>query len=350
LDEFGGLLRWPELNDWIESQANIPGEGPITAVQRLPGGSQNCLFLLTRTNATCVLRRPPLNKRKQSDEIMIREARLLAGIGGTAVPHAQLYASCSDLNVVGAAFYVMAALDGFSPLGQLPGQYAENASWREAMGVEYIKAGVALGSVDYKARGLELHGKAENWHGRQVERWLGQLESYESLPGYRGHELPHIAEISRWLADHVPSDGQIGIIHGDFQFPNVMYCHDKPVIAGLIDWELSTLGDPLLDLGWLLTSWWDPADPPGKTPACTPWNGFLPRRELIALYGDLAGRDMSQMPWYTVLAAFKLACILEGNYARSVAGQMAAETGRSLHRYALLVLEVGRHVMEGGLD
>ena len=140
MDEFGGLLRWPELNDWIESQANIPGEGPITAVQRLPGGSQNCLFLLTRTNAKCVLRRPPLNKGRQSDEIMMREARLLAGIGGTAVPHAQLYASCSELTVIGAAFYVMAALDGFSPLGQLPEQYAEHSSWREAMGVEYIKA------------------------------------------------------------------------------------------------------------------------------------------------------------------------------------------------------------------
>ena len=349
MDDFGGLLQWPALNDWIEAQPNIPGDGPVTAVQRLAGGSQNCLFLLTRANGKCVLRRPPLKKRQESDETMLREARLLGAIGGSSVPHAELYASCSDLDVIGAAFYVMAALDGFAPLGPLPGQYAENASWRAEMGVDFIRAGVALGAIDYKARGLEGHGKAADWHGRQVERWLGQLESYKSLPGYGGHELPHIEEMSRWLADHVPQDGKIGVIHGDFQYPNVMYRYDKPAIAGLIDWELSTLGDPLLDLGWLLTSWWEPGDPEGKTPGCTPWEGFLPRRELVAIYGDLSGRDMSQMPWYTVLAAFKLGCILEGNYARSLAGRMPAELGKSLHNYALLVLETGRQVMARGI-
>ena len=348
LDDFDGLLRWPALQEWIDAQADIPGKDNVRSVRKLTGGSQNNLFMMERDGGSFVLRRPPRNLRKNSNATMLREARLLGALKGSEVPHARLYGFCDDEAVIGTAFYVMAPLDGFSPLGPLPGKYGTEPSWQAAMGREYVKAGVALGAVDYIAQGLEDYGKAADWHGRQVDRWLGQLGSYAELPGYGGHSLPHIDEIARWLSDNVPIDGRIGIIHGDFQYPNVMYHFDRPAISGLIDWELSTLGDPLLDLGWLLTSWCDAGDPEGKEPVCTPWLGFTSRRELVGLYGELSGRDMSQMPWYMVLACFKLASIQEGTFARSCAGLVPAELGNRLRRYALWLLEKARQVIATG--
>ena len=347
LDDFDGLLRWPSLNDWIES-SDLPGSGPVTSVERIAGGSQNNVFLLRRQGAEMVLRRPPRHIRKGSNETMIREARLLRALAGSNVPHAVLRGACDDTDVIGAAFYLMDRLDGFSPHGELPGRYGSDPAWRRAMGFAYVDAGAALGAIDFRAVGLADYGKPDDWHARQVDRWRSQLDGYRELDGYEGGQLPDVDLVGRWLTDNLPSDRRIGIIHGDFQFPNVMYAHDEPRIAGLIDWELSTLGDPLLDLGWLLTSWCEPGDPDGKTPVIRPWSDFASRRELVAHYGSLSGRDMTQMPWFFCLACYKLACILEGTYARSLAGQAPAETGRSLHAYALWLMAKARQVMADG--
>ena len=346
LDSFDGLLRWPELNDWI-ALADLPGAGPVTAVEQIAGGSQNNVFLLRREGAELVLRRPPRHIRKGSNETMVREARLLRALAGSSVPHAILYDACEDLTVIGAAFYVMARLDGFSPRGELPGRYGTDAAWRHAMGRAYVEAGTALGAIDYQAVGLGDYGNWENWHSRQVDRWHSQLEGYRELDGYQGGQLPGVDVIGRWLTDNLPADRRIGVIHGDFQFPNVMYSHNEPKIVGLIDWELSTLGDPLLDLGWMLTSWCEPGDPEGKSPVVSPWSGFMTRRELVEFYGSVSGRDMTQMPWFFCLACYKLACILEGTYARSLAGQAPVETGRSLHAYALWLMDKARQIMAG---
>jgi len=347
-DDFDGLLHWPALQEWIDAQVDIPGRGEVRSIRKLTGGTQNNLFVMERDGGSFVLRRPPRNLRTNSNATMLREARLLGALKNSEVPHARLYASCADEDVIGAAFYVMAPLEGFSPLGPLPSQYGTDPAWRAAMGRQYVKAGVALGAIDYIAQGLEDYGKAADWHERQVGRWRGQLESYAELPGYGGHSLPHIDEISGWLSANVPTDGRVGIIHGDFQFPNVMYHLDRPAISGLIDWELSTLGDPLLDLGWMLSSWCEDGDPEGKEPTCTPWDGFATRRELVSLYGELSGRDMSPMPWYMVLACFKLASIQEGTFARSCAGLVSAELGNMFRRYALWLLAKARQVMATG--
>ena len=337
LDDFDGLLNWGKLQAWIASN-DLPGSGPVDKVARITGGSQNNLFMLERGGERLVLRRPPKHLRANSNKTMLREAQLLAGIAGSDVPHASLYGVCADESVIGACFYVMAPLDGFSPSGALPGEYATNAAWRREMGADMVRAAAALAKVDYKARGLADYGKADDWHARQVDRWRSQLEGYRDLEGYPGHALPNVDKVGRWLTDNLPGNRQIGIIHGDFQYPNVMYFHDKPKIAGLIDWELSSLGDPLLDLGWMLSSWSEDNDPAGKDPRVTPWDGFMTRAELISLYGELTGRDMSEMPWFFVLACYKLACILEGSFARACAGQAPKDVGDRLHDYALWLL------------
>jgi len=348
LPDFDGLLDWSKLEPWLEAQSGLPGQGRVTEVRALTGGSQNHLFLLQRGEASMVLRRPPRHLRDNSNTTMQREARVLAALAGSAVPHPALFAACADTSVIGASFYVMEPLEGFSPGKKLPGRYASDASWRRSMGESFIDAAVALGAIDHRKVGLEDFGKPDDWHGRQVARWRSQLEGYRGAPGYTEVVLPHVDEVGRWLSDNVPSDGRIGIIHGDFQWPNVMFSLLQPRISGLIDWELSTLGDPLLDLGWVLTSWREPGDPEGGAvaqPVVEPWDGFPSRAELIERYAQLSGRDLSSLPWFFVLACFKLACLLEGTYVRSLAGKAPKELGLYLHDYATWLMRKAKQLV-----
>jgi aminoglycoside phosphotransferase (APT) family kinase protein len=314
LDDFKGLLNWPALNAWMERQ-NVPGAGPATAVRRLQGGLQNNVFLIERRGASFVLRRPSKHLRPESNDTMLREARVLKALADSAVPHPRFYAACDDPSVIGACFYLMEPLEGFAPRGQLPGEYGTDAAWRAAMGDELVRAAAALGAIDYKAVGLDGLGKPDDWHARQVSRWRSQLDGYRAMPNYDG-TLPHVDAVGRWLTDHLPCDRRIGIVHGDLQFPNVMFSMNAPKITGVVDWELASLGDPLLDLGWILTSWWEEGDPEGKQPLVKPWEGFVSRAALIRRYGERSGRSTDAVPWYFTLACYKLACLLEGTYAR----------------------------------
>jgi aminoglycoside phosphotransferase (APT) family kinase protein len=344
LDDFKGLLNWPQLNTWLAGQSSVPGAGPVTAAHKLQGGLQNNVFLLERAGGSCVLRRPSKHLRPESNDTMLREASVLRALAGSDVPHPQFYAVCEDPSVIGACLYLMEPLEGFAPRGDLPGQYGTDISWRAAMGDELVRAAAALGGIDYKAVGLATLGKPDNWHSRQVARWRSQLDGYKSMPNYDG-ALPHVDQVGQWLTDHLPSDRRIGIVHGDLQFPNVMFSTQAPRIAGVVDWELASLGDPLLDLGWILTSWWEEGDPAGKNPLVKPWDGFRSRAELVRRYGELSGRSMDAMPWYFTLACYKLACLLEGTYARSKGGQIPAEVGASVHAYAVWLMNKALQTM-----
>ncbi len=344
LPDFDGLLNWTNLQDWIASQ-DIPGTGPVTDVEKLTGGSQNNLFLMTRKDGRFVLRRPPKHPRANSNDTMLREARVLKALSGSRVPHPRFYGVCDDTNVTGVCFYLMAPLEGFSASGPLQGNYGTDPSWRREMSAEIIRASAALSAVDYKAVGLGDFGKTENWYGRQVDRWRSQLEGYKTLKGYEGSSLPYVDETGRWLMDNAPKSGRMGIIHGDYQFPNIMFSLRKPGVSGIIDWELSTIGDPMLDLGWVLSSWLEPGDPSGKEPQVLPWDGFLSRKDLITLYGEMTGRDMSAAPWFFVLACYKLGCILEGTYARAKAGQATMDMGERLHAYALWLFNKAKQLI-----
>jgi aminoglycoside phosphotransferase (APT) family kinase protein len=332
LDDFGGLIDWSKLNAWIATH-DVPGAGPVTSAKKLAGGLQNNVFLIERGNSSCVLRRPSKHVRPGSNDTMLREARVLKALAGSAVPHPEFYAACDDPSVLGACFYLMAPLEGFAPSQQLPGDYANDPAWRRAMGEELVRGAAALAAVDYKAVGLGDMGKPDGWHERQVERWRSQLDGYRSMPNYDG-ALPHVDAVGRWLTDHMPQHKRIGIVHGDFQFANVMFSLRAPRVSGVVDWELTSLGDPLLDLGWILTSWWEQGDPDGKKPLVQPWQDFLSRADLVKLYGEISGRDMSVAPWFFALGCYKLACLLEGTYARSKQGQIPENVGKSVHAYA----------------
>jgi aminoglycoside phosphotransferase (APT) family kinase protein len=309
----GALARWMDAR-------RLPGTGaPIEDVTRLSGGAANVIFRLRRGAHAFVLRRPPRHPRPNSMETMLREARVLGALRDTGVPHPRLVAACADPDVIGATFYLMEPVDGFTPMGALPEPFASDPSARRAMGFELVDAIAKLAQVDYRAVGLEGFGKPDGFLQRQVGRWQAQLESYRKLPGYAGRELPGFAEVSRWLAANLPKDFRPGILHGDYQFANVMFRRDRPELAAVIDWELSTIGDPLLDLGWILCTWRDP-DEDGSGAYLQPWSGFPSRAELTERYLAATGRDPAAVPYFRVLGCYKLGILLEGNYARGLAG------------------------------
>ena len=339
LNSFDDLLNWDNLQAWIAAN-DLPGRGPITQVEQLTGGSQNNIFKLTRQGATMVLRRPPVHLRPNSNTTMLREARVLAALKGSGVPHPEFYAVCADTDVIGTTFYLMGVIDGFTPAGLLPGKYGTDPVWKRRFGEELVEGAARLASVDHEAVGLADFGKADNWIGRQVSRWRGHLEGYSELNGYGAPEIPGVDRVGDWLEANQPPTCEIGIIHGDYQFANVMFAHDKPRLAAMVDWELSTLGDPLLDLAWMMQAWSEPGDPPGKPEQLPPFPGQATRAQLVQHYADVSGRDISDYPWYFALACYKLGIILEGTHARAKAGLAPKEIGELLHAYTLWLFEM----------
>ncbi|WNM31904.1 phosphotransferase family protein [Streptomyces sp. Li-HN-5-11] len=335
------------LNTWA-GLGDLPGDGPVTALEPLTGGAQNLLFTLRRADGTeLVLRRPGRHLRSGASDAFRRESRALAALVGTDVPHPRLHASVLDEDVLGAPFSVLEKIDGFVPRGTLPGRYAEDPGWRRAVAFALVDGAAKLGGVDPAAHGLADLGRPEGWLERQTPKYLKMLHGYRDDPAYRENESPLVDTVADWLTAHAPKQGASGVVHGDLQFANVMFAHDAPRLAAIVDWEMTSLGDPLLDLAWILTAWREKGDPPGSDPQFQPWDGVPGRAELVAYYGEATGRDVSGFRWYQVLACFRLAALLEGSYARALAGRMNRRLGEGLHTYAGWLWAKARQEMDG---
>ena len=331
LESWTDLVDLERLTDWMDGQGLEAG--PLKNVVALTGGTQNILLKFERGDRTFVLRRPPHRPHMNGSETMRREARVLGALAGSDVPHPGLIAGCPEEDVLGAAFYLMEPVDGFNATVGLPPLHAGDASVRHEMGLAIADGAAALGRVDYLAVGLAGLGKPENYLERQVARWRGQLESYAEYEGWAGPgDIPGVERVAKWLGDHCPRDFKPGIIHGDYHLANVMYRRDSGQLAAIVDWELTTIGDPLIDLGWLMATWPD-ADGVRTTGSVgiQPWEGFPTAPELIARYAEGSTRDLSAIGWYAVLACYKLGIILEGTNARAAAGKAPRETGDMLH-------------------
>lgn len=317
------------LGAWMDEQGLPRGE--IANAERLAGGTQNVLLRFERGGRRYVLRRPPLHKRANSDETMRREARVLAALAGSEVPHPGLIAACSETEVLGAAFYLMEPIEGFNPTRGLPALHASDPAIRHAMGLALVDAIAALGAIDHVAAGLADFGRPEGYLERQVGRWRSQLESYTQLPGYPGPEIEGVERVGEWLERNRPRSWHAGILHGDYHLANVLFRPDGPALAAVVDWELSTIGDPLLDLGWLLATWPEPGGASLGAIGVQPWDGFPSAAELVERYRERSDRDLGSMEWYAVLACYKLGIILEGTHARACAGLADKAVGDALH-------------------
>ncbi len=339
------LVDFGVLADWMDAQ-DLPG-GTFEKVERLGGGTQNVLVRFSRGGREYVLRRPPLHRRPKSNDALRREARVLAALHGTAVPAPRLIAACPDETVMnGAVFYLMESVHGFNPTTTLPPPYDRDPAIRHRMGPAAATALAELGAVDHVAAGLGDLGRPEGFLERQVGRWTSELESYGALDGYPGPEIPGLERVASWLEDNRPHTWRPGIMHGDYHLANLLYSFDGPEVAAIVDWEMCTIGDPLLDLGWLI------ATRPGEdnaqlTGAIAAAGGLASTGELAAAYAARSDRDLSALTWYTVLACFKLGIVLEGTHARAFAGKAPKDVGDRLHTMTLGLFARALTFMEG---
>lgn len=315
------------LAGWMDA-ADL-GAGGIANPERLAGGSQNILLRFARSGRDYVLRRPPEHLRANSNDTMRREARVLAGLAASAVPHPKLIAACEDENVIGAAFYLMEPVEGFNPQNGLPATH-HAAPVQRRMGEALVEGLAALHALDHVTVGLADFGKSEKFLERQVARWRSQLSGYADLAGWPGEgELGDVAGVAEWLEANRPASFTPGILHGDFHLANVMFRNDSPELAAIIDWELATIGDPLIDLGWLLATWPQASD--GGMLDIAPWNGFPDAAGLVAHYSAHAARSVAAIDWYGVFGCYKLGILLEGTHARACAGKAPQAVGERLH-------------------
>lgn len=330
------------LNEWMEA-AGL-GRGEITNPVLLAGGTQNILVRFTRGGRDYVMRRPPPNPRPESNETMRREARVLGALAGTDVPHPGLVAACPDDDVLGVAFYLMDPIEGFNATTGLPALHANDPAIRRRMGIALAEGAAAIAQVDFTAVGLADFGRTENFLSRQAGRWQKQLDSYcrfENWPG--ADELPGVSEIAAYLQERCPTTFRPGLMHGDYTLTNVMYRPDSGEIAAIIDWELCTIGDPIIDLGWLLATWNGVPPIDLNVLQVEPWSGFPRADEMIAHYHNRTGANLDNLDWYFVLACYKLGIILEGTFARACAGRDPMETGAKLHEAARRLMLRAQH-------
>jgi len=311
------------LREYLRGAA--PELGEVQGVRRITSGSSNEIFeLRTSAHSSLILRRPPRVRLSSTAHDMAREFRVLTALDGSAVPHPAAVHLCTDAEVLGAPFFVMTTVHGFHLKAPYPRLVTDDAPGAlRGLALSFIDALAELANVDWQAAGLDGFGRPNGYLDRQVDRWLGQLERYRSRP------LPDIDWVATWLTANRPEPSATGIIHGDYQFLNVLFAEDRPYrVAGIVDWEQSTIGDPLVDLGWTLGLWSQAGEDSPLNAfygSATQAPGMPTRAELAACYAERTGRKVDALPYYEALGLFKLACITEGSYFRHVNGQSDTE-------------------------
>jgi aminoglycoside phosphotransferase (APT) family kinase protein len=303
------------LGKWMD-EAGLPGAGAPVEHRFISGGSQNEIFEIRRGDLHCALRIPPTSAPASRDDGIMREWRIIEALDGTDVPHTQAIAVCTDAAVLGRAFYLMGFVDGWSPMGLKngwPAPFDTDMSARQGLAYQLVEGIALLSKVDWASKGLGDLGRPDGFHDRQVERWTAFLDRI------KGRELPGLDVASAWLAAHRPIDYVPGLMHGDYQFANVMFRHDAPArLAAIVDWEMGTVGDPKLDLGWVIQGWPEDMTAPGlETASYVDLRGMPSRKELLQHYAQVSGRQVDDIDYYVILAKWKLAIVLEQGFQRA---------------------------------
>ncbi len=326
---------------WMTSR--VPSLVPPIGFELITGGLSNLTYRLTDTaGSRWVLRRPPLGHVLATAHDMGREHRIISALQSTKVPVPPLVGFCEDSETNGAPFYVMHNVDGIVARDVAAAQTMTIDARRRA-GSELIDVLASIHEVDIDGVGLGDLGRRESYVERQLSRWHRQWEATKD------GDNPTMEALHQRLANQVPTQGTATIVHGDYRLDNCILNPDGS-IAAVLDWELCTLGDPLADVGLMLVYWSEPNDAVSiGLPQASTVEGFASRQQLLDLYAERTGRDLSSIGYYVALGYWKLACILQGVLVRYRAGAMgtAATNEDPFGSQVIALAEAGMEALDG---
>ena len=317
-------------------------------VDLIAAGMSNLTYVVTPEGGSAddavILRRPPTGAVLATAHDMAREHRVISALGSTEVPVPRTLHLCTDESVLGAPSYVVERVAGIHVAREFPPGYADEPAQRRAVGERLVDVLADLHSVDVDAVGLADFGRPEGFAERQVRRWTKQWDAT------RDRDRPGLDALAARLAETVPTTRRAGIVHGDYRLDNCLLDPAEPGrIKAVLDWEMSTLGEPLTDLGLMFVYWPEAGeDRPSTLSPVTTLPGFPTRREVAGRYAERTGADLSDLNWYVGFAFFKFAAIIAGIVARSAAGAMA---GKDTSGYAERIdpcVELGRAALDDG--
>jgi aminoglycoside phosphotransferase (APT) family kinase protein len=340
-------MEWQprRLQEWLTQQLGIPGAITVKAIE---GGTSNEVYAVDMGQHRWVLRKPPSRLSHHSAHNVLREYRIISTLQKTAVRVPKLVASCEDISVIGTPFYLMDRVPGVVVSDRLPELYRLSPHSHGGFGFAMMDALVEVHSVDWKSLKLSDIGVEDGYLDRQVDRWLSQYSTRKF------RELPHLEMLADWLQNNRPPAQKPVLMHGDYRLDNILFSPQPPArVLAIIDWELTTIGDPLLDLALALVFWPGPDNDWQLTNSSMPgrsWLKKLPKAaELATYYASKTGCDIVDLDYYRVMAAWKLAIISESRYARLMVTDPSAISNTQLEEFAPRILDKAyQHVRLAG--
>jgi len=319
-------IRAAPVSSWLTE--HVADAAAPFAFELIAGGHSNLTYRVTGADGRqLVLRRPPLGHMLASAHDMGREHRIIAALHDSAVPVPRALGLCDDPAINGAPFYVMNFVDGHVVRDRQIAEAALTTQARTAASRSVVDTMAAIHAVDVDAAGLGDLARHDSYIARQLKRWYGQWAQQHT------RELKLIDDVHDELATRIPAQGAATIVHGDYRLDNCIVSSAGEV-AAVLDWEICTLGDPLADVGMLQVYWTGPGDEPSAWGGqSTSADGFWDRRQTAERYAEVSGRDVSQLDFYVAFGYWKLACIMEGVYARYVGGALGARDAAELEPF-----------------
>ncbi|HLK18850.1 MAG TPA: phosphotransferase family protein [Bryobacteraceae bacterium] len=315
------------LADKLDGAANL-------TIEQFPGGHSNLTYLLRTPAREYVLRRGPLGPVAPKAHDMAREYMVLKAVHPFFGPAPEVFHLCEDTSIIGAVFFIMERRRGIVVRDRIPEELAAFPEYPARVSRGFVDCLVELHSVDIEKHALVSLGKPAGFLERQVRGW------FERWKGAKTQEIPAMDRLIQWLTDHLPASPAATLVHNDFKLDNLMLdAKDPGRVEAVLDWEMATVGDPLVDLGLVLCYWSQPSDPGGVKSSLTSQPGWFTRDQLIGRYAERTGRDVSRINYYEVFALFKLAVVLQQIYVRFHRGQTQDERFRHFDKRVQSLIE-----------
>jgi aminoglycoside phosphotransferase (APT) family kinase protein len=340
----GEELDAPRLEGYLRE--HLPQFAGPLVVEQFPHGHSNLTYLIRLGTTELVLRRPPFGNQVQTAHDMSREYRVLSKLSAVFPAAPQPYLFCDDVSVLGAPFYLMERREGVILRRALPPGMVLHEHTASRLGQSLIETLARLHAIDYQGAGLADLGKPAGYVARQVTGWTDRYVKS------RTDDLPAMERMARWLAEHMPPESGAAVIHNDYKYDNVVLDpHDMTRIVAVLDWEMATLGDPLMDLGTTLGYWIEAGDPEALRlarlgPTMLP--GSLSRRQLVEHYERAAGRKVANPLFYYCFGLFKIAVIIQQIYARFARGKTHDPRFARLNEVVAVMSQQAERAIETG--